>query len=119
MWNIPYNGLSVVLHATTEQMMADPQARSLIEALMQEVVLGAKSCQRFIPHSFITTMLEHTQKMKPYRTSMMLDYDLHRPLEVEAIVGEPLRIAESAGVNLPKIKMLYQQLQFLDVQNCA
>ncbi|NEP01300.1 MAG: putative 2-dehydropantoate 2-reductase [Symploca sp. SIO2E9] len=117
-WNIPYNGLSVVLDATTEQLMADREMRSLIEQIMQEVALGAQSWNRLIPESFIEKMLVYTTKMKPYRTSMKIDYDLGRPLEIEAIFSNPLKIAAKAGVNLPQIRMLYQQLKFLDAQNC-
>ncbi len=113
-WNIPYNGLSVVLDATTREIMADSQMRSLVESLMQEVVLGAKACQRKIGEDFVRFMIKRTEQMKPYLTSMKLDYDAHRPLEVEAIFGEPLRVATAAGVDLPQIKMLYQQLKFID-----
>ncbi len=113
-WNIPYNGLSVVLDATTDELMAGVHARSLVEQLMREVVAGAAKCDRNIPDSFIEQMLDHTVKMKPYRTSMKIDYDERRPLEVEAIFGNPLRAAQTAGADLPQITMLYQQLKFLD-----
>jgi 2-dehydropantoate 2-reductase len=110
-WNI-----SVVLDARTDELMANPDTRILIEELMAEVVAGAKSCDRIIPDSFVKKMLDYTDKMQPYRTSMKLDYDEKRALEVEAIFGNPLRMAQAAGVNLPKIEMLYRQLKFLDVR---
>jgi 2-dehydropantoate 2-reductase len=113
-WNIPYNGLSVILNATTDELMVIDHTRKLVEQLMYEVVAGAKSYGRIIPDSFIQTMLDYTVKMKPYRTSMKIDYDERRPLEVEAIFGNPLRKAEAAGVNLPQINCIYQQLKFLD-----
>ncbi|MEC4893807.1 MAG: putative 2-dehydropantoate 2-reductase [Oscillatoria sp. PMC 1051.18] len=116
-WNIPYNGLSVVLDATTEEMMADKEMRLLITNLMQEVLLGAKSNGREIPDSFVQKNLDHTDKMEPYLTSMKLDYDRQQPLEIEAIFGNPLRSAAAAGVSLPRIEMLYQQLKFLDRKN--
>ncbi|MDF0555402.1 putative 2-dehydropantoate 2-reductase [Kamptonema sp. UHCC 0994] len=115
-WNIPYNGLSVVLDARTDELMANADTRILVEKLMWEVVAGAKSCNRIIPDNFIQKMLDYTDKMKPYRTSMKLDYDEKRELEVEAIFGNPLRIAEQSGVNLPLIDMLYRQLKFLNVR---
>ena len=62
-------------------------------------------------------MLDSTRQMRPYHTSMKLDYDNRRPLEVEAIVGNPLRRAAIQGISLPKIEMLYQQLKFLDSRN--
>lgn len=116
-WNIPYNGLSVVLDATTNELMADQYTRSLVEQLMGEVLAGAAATGRRISDRFIQTMLDYTEKMTPYRTSMKIDYDERRPLEVEAILGNPLRVATAAGTDLPLISMLYRQLKFLDVQN--
>lgn len=66
---------------------------------------------------FVQQMLGHTAKMKPYRTSIKIDYNSERPLEVEAIVGTPLRVATAAGVDLPHMTMLYRQLKFLNTKN--
>ncbi|MEY2911759.1 MAG: hypothetical protein RLZZ184_1068 [Cyanobacteriota bacterium] len=115
-WNIPYNGLSVILDARTDELMADIHTRQLVENLMWEVAAGAKSTGRIIPESFIQTMLDYTVKMKPYRTSMKIDFDECRPLEIEAIFGNPFRKAEAAGVYLQQIRCLYQQLKFLDLR---
>ncbi|MEA5469646.1 putative 2-dehydropantoate 2-reductase [Spirulina sp. 06S082] len=116
-WNIPYNSLSVILDATTQAIMGDRHSRQLVEAIMQEVAIGARSCQREISESFIAKMLSHTEKMKPYLTSMKLDYNFKRPLEIEGIVGNALQMAREKAIELPKISMLYQQLKFLDTQN--
>ncbi|MBU7586849.1 MAG: putative 2-dehydropantoate 2-reductase [Nostoc sp. TH1S01] len=116
-WNIPYNGLSVVLNARTDELMADSYTNQLVEQLMYEVAAGAKSTGRIIADSFIQKMLDYTVKMKPYRTSMKIDYDEQRPLEVEAIIGNSLRKAQAAGVFLPQINCLYNQLKFLDNKN--
>ncbi|MBE9093958.1 putative 2-dehydropantoate 2-reductase [Tychonema sp. LEGE 07203] len=115
-WNIPYNGLSVILNARTDELMANSNTLTLVEEIMAEVIAAAKSCDRIIPDSFISDMLEHTHKMKPYRTSMKIDYDESRPLEVEAIFGNPMRVAQQAGVKLPQIEVLYRMLKFVDAQ---
>ncbi|MEO6862919.1 MAG: putative 2-dehydropantoate 2-reductase [Microcoleus sp.] len=115
-WNIPYNGLSVILQARTDELMANRDTLMLVKEIMGEVVAGAKSCDRIIPDDFISHMLEYTEKMKPYRTSMKIDYDESRPLEVEAIFGNPIRVAKKAGINLPQIEVLYRMLKFVDVQ---
>lgn len=116
-WNIPYNGLSVILNGTTKQIMAQDNSLHLVKEIMREVALGAKSEGKEITDNFIQTMLKNTKQMKPYHTSMKLDYDNHRPLEVEAIIGNPLRRSLNRGMALPKIEMLYQQLKFLDSIN--
>lgn len=110
-WNIPYNGLSVVLNANTAELMAQPDTRALVEALMREVVAGAAACGRRIEDSFVAKMLADTEQIKPYRTSMKIDFDEGRPMEVEAIFGNALR---AAGVPLPRLETLYRQLKFLD-----
>ncbi len=115
-WNIPFNGLSVILNATTDVMMAHDAARQLAKELMEEVALGAAAFGRTIPPSFIQTMLDHTAAMKPYRTSMKIDFEEKRPLEVEAMYGNPLRAAYSVGTTLPRIQTLYYQLKFLESQ---
>lgn len=113
-WNIPYNGLPVILNARTDELMAYEYTRKLVEQLMSEVAAGAKSYGRIISDRFIQTMLDYTVKMTPYRHSMKIDYDEDRPLEVEAIFGNPLRKAQALGVDLVQISCLYNQLKFLD-----
>lgn len=115
-WNIPFNGLSVLLNATTDHMMADPGIRGLARELMQETAQAAAATGRCISPEFIEKMLLDTEKMKPYQTSMMLDYAARQPLELQAIFGNPL---SAAGIALPRISTLYRQLQFLDRRNRA
>ncbi len=115
-WNIPYNGLSVVLNARTDEIMGNEYTSLLCEQLMGEVVAVAAAYGREIPESFIQKMLDHTANMKPYITSMKLDYDHHRPLEVESIIGNPLQAAIAKQIPVPKIAMLYAQLNFINTQ---
>jgi 2-dehydropantoate 2-reductase len=116
-WNIPFNGLSVVLNATTAELMANPDTRRLCEQIMREVVAGAHAGGVPVAEQIIANMLEHTEKMTPYRTSMKIDFDERRPMEVEAIFGNPLRAAQAAGADSPLLDMLYRQLSFLNSAN--
>jgi 2-dehydropantoate 2-reductase len=116
-WNIPYNGLSVILNANTQELMTDPHARVLAEALMWEVVADARACGVTVPSAVVARMLSDTENMLPYRSSMKVDFDEHRPLEVEAMHGNPLRAAQAAGAPSPLIETLYRQLKFLDARN--
>jgi 2-dehydropantoate 2-reductase len=113
-WNVPMSGLSVVLDADTRALMTDPHTRALAEEIMHEVVAGARACGRHIHDSFVRKMIEMTVAMPPYRASMKIDYDEGKPMEVEAIYGNPLRAARGAGAAVPIIQTLYSQLKFLD-----
>lgn len=116
-WNVPYNGLSVVLRAGTDDLMHDPDARTLVEDLMCEVHAGAEACGHGFDESFITAMLEDTARMTPYAPSMRLDFDGARAMEIDAIYAAPLAAAASAGLALPRIEALWRALRFLDTRN--
>jgi 2-dehydropantoate 2-reductase len=118
-WNVPCNGLSVVLDAGTDELMADERTYALVRDLMFEVLTGAEACGHPIPRSFVHEMLAATAAMKPYETSMKLDADAGRPLEIDAIYTAPLTLAAQAGVALPRMAMLAQQLRFLDARLSA
>jgi len=113
-WNIPYNGLSVVLNARTDELMGHPDARLLVGDIIRGVVDDAGAYGKIIPETHIQRMLDNTTEMKPYATSMKLDFDNHQPMEVEAIFGVPLQRAQQAGKQSPRLATLYRQLRFLD-----
>ncbi|MEM6553724.1 MAG: putative 2-dehydropantoate 2-reductase [Planctomycetota bacterium] len=116
-WNIPYNGLSVVLNQTTDVMMTDPETRNRIETIMREVQAAALAVDgKVIEDGFIEKMLADTERMKPYKTSMMLDHEAGRPLETEAILGDARRAAEKAGVCIPEISKVYGALTRGEIQ---
>ena len=114
-WNVPYNGLSVLLDAGTDELMASPPTRALVTDLMREVGAGAAACGTPLPDGFVERMLVTTDAMVPYRTSMKLDFDAGRELELDAIYAAPLRAARAAGVELPRIESLWRELQFLEL----
>ena len=55
--------------------------------------------------------------MGPYRPSMLIDYQCKRLLEVEAILGEPVRRARNLGVAVPTMATQYRLVAFLDRWN--
>lgn len=124
MWNIPFNGLSVVLDAATDEIMSSPAARTLADTLIHEVHRGAAFCGVSIEDSAIHKTMQHTETMVPYDSSMRLDFLHGREMEVDAIFASPLRavarqqfLAEQAGEHpshpMPSVTMLHQELQFL------
>ncbi len=118
-WNVPYNGLSVVLNAGTTALMAHAETRALILAIMKEVIQGAAACGYAIAEVFADKLLASTDRMPDYLPSMYHDFVEKRPLELHYIYAEPLAAAERAGVDLPRIRALQQQLAFIDSRNLS
>ena len=117
MWNIPFNGLSVALDASTKELVDDQDAVALVEAIIREVHAAAGDCGVKIPAEMIDKTIEVTRSMVPYDSSMRLDYIHRRPMELEAIFGNPLRAASQCGAAMPRVETLYRQLNFLDARN--
>ncbi len=114
MWNIPFNGLGVVLDASTKQMIDCEDAVALIRSIIVEVHQAATASGMQIDSSMIEKTIDTTRTMVPYDSSMRIDYLNRRPMEIEAIFGNPLRAARKLGVEMPRVEMLYRQLTFID-----
>lgn len=113
-WNVPYNGLSVLLNSHTTDLMGNADSRALIEAIMQEVVDAATACGHSLPPGFAGKLLAATERMPDYLPSMYHDFALGRPMELHAIYAAPLAAATKAGCAMPRTQMLYQALRFLE-----
>lgn len=112
-WNIPFNGMTVVLNTTTDKIMANEQTRELSKELMLEVIHGANACGVPLKESLAQQMIDMTIKMKPYAPSMKLDYDHRRPMEIGYIYSKPIETARKVGFEMHKISVLEKQLRFI------
>ncbi len=114
-WNVPFNPLSVLGgKASTEDILKNSESRELAQSLMEEIVTIARAAGYPLDHEVVRTMIERTEKMKPYKTSMLLDYEAGRPMEIEAIVGEPLREARRLKVPAPHLGTIHALLLLLE-----
>ncbi len=114
-WNIPFNGLAALHRCNTAELMAHPPSKELARQIMLEVAAGANAQplkSRIDAQDFSKKLIAFTEKMNPYRPSMLVDREQGRPMELEAIFATPLRQAKAAGVEMPRIEMLYQLLDF-------
>ncbi len=111
-WNAPYNPMSVLCgNADTETMMHDSETLNIIRNVMQEVQCLSVKHGHGYPESFIDSQLETTRKMKAYKPSMLLDYEAGRQMEVEAILGNAVRIARRLDASTPHMDTLYALLK--------
>ena len=118
-WNVAFNGLSVVLDTNTAGIVNDPSNRRMAELIMHEVVNAAQACGHGFDESFIGQMLATTEQMVAYLPSMKEDYDAGRPLELDAIYAAPVAAANAAGAPMPRTEVLLSELRRLDDANRA
>ncbi len=114
-WNIPFNGLSILGGGIdTSAILADVALRRATLALMDEVILAANKCGYPLPSAAALEQIKRTETMGAYKPSTLLDWGAGRPLEIEAIWGEPLRRATAAGAPAPRLEIVYALLKALD-----
>lgn len=113
-WNVPFNGLTIAAGGVaTDRICASPALMAEVRALMAEVTAAAAALGITIPESFTRGQIEVTPPMGAYRPSSLVDFLAGREVEVEAIWGEALRRAAAAGVETPRLRLLYALLKSL------
>lgn len=115
LWNMPFNGLSVALHTDTDALVRNAATRRLLRAMTQEVIEAAHAVGvKGLTDRDADAMIEMTTKMRPYKPSMRLDWDYHRPMEVYYLYTRPIEEARRAGQDMPLHRMLEAELKFME-----
>ena len=114
-WNLPFNPVSILAGGVdTRTICDDNELEPLCVALMDEVIAVANSEGYALTHEAADNQMNYTRHFPAYRTSMLQDLDNHRPLELEAILGNALRIARRNGVPTPRIATCYALLRSIE-----
>lgn len=111
-WNVPFNGLSIAGGAITcDKILADAVLKVRARSLMEELQAVAAALGYEISDSFLQSQFDVTEKMGAYQPSSLIDFVENRPVEVEAIWGEPLRRGQAAGFAMPELEKLYGEIE--------
>src|SRR6267143_669064 len=114
-WNIPFNGLSILAgRIDTAAIVRDEHLRQLTLDLMEEIIEAANQCRHPLAQDAWREHIKRSEKMSGYKPSTLQDWESGKPLEIEAIWGEPVRRAVAAGGQMPRTEMIYELLKALD-----
>ena len=113
LWNAPFNPLSVLYRMTTDELLASVEITDRIYRIMEEVCVASDAFGCSLSLDLIEKKLSITRKMNSYKTSMYIDFENNRPLEIEAILGNYVRFCTQKGIDIPYSQELYQQLKDL------
>ena len=115
-WNIPFNGMTVVMNTTTDALIANADMRQLLHRMMIEVIeAGNKSdlVENLIPTEYADEIMHMTEHMTPYSPSMKVDFDSKRQMEIEYLYTRPVEYAASCGYSMASVAVLEKQLKFI------
>jgi len=133
-WNIPFNGLGVAGSAgldsvsrgrwqpeqsvgpalSAKDVLETPAWRAMARDLMGETIAVATALGHPIDPDHADAELVRTVSMGAYRPSTVVDFEMGRPMELDAIFYEPQREARRANVLTPRLDALCTVLQSLE-----
>ncbi|KAK4162865.1 putative 2-dehydropantoate 2-reductase [Cladorrhinum sp. PSN259] len=113
--NAAFNPSSVLSGGRANaDMVRDPELRIHLAGIMKEIwdavpqILGKSFPSELAGPERILKSTERNVGSKP---SMLLDWEAGRPMELEVILGNPVRIARRRGVELVRMQSLYSLLR--------
>lgn len=110
-WNAAFNPISVLSGGlNTKQILENTNCYQLAINVMKEVSMLAMLDNCKLPDDVIENNIESTKKMKPYKTSMLLDFESKRKMEIEAILGNAISFAKNKNIATPYLSTLYALL---------
>lgn len=112
LWNTPFNPLSVLANGADTMTILDTEGgEDLIRGLMAEVVSVASADGYPLDPELIDKNIAGTRKMPPYKNSMALDYLNGRAIELDAVIGNIVAIAQTHGIEVPRLSTVLTTLR--------
>jgi len=110
--NASFNPVSALTRATLVQMARDPDVSCVIRNIMQEVEAVSEKLGMELPVS-IDQRMAGAEKVGEHKTSMLQDLEAGRPMELEALVGSVVELAERLGIPAPHLRTVYSCAKLL------
>jgi 2-dehydropantoate 2-reductase len=111
--NATLNPLSALTRASLADIVNSPITRDLVRTLMEEVRAVATALGADVPLT-IEKRMAGAAATGEHKTSMLQDLEAGRPLEVDALVGAVVELADGAGVPVPALDVVYRLVKLLD-----
>ncbi|KAK8036525.1 hypothetical protein PG991_001662 [Apiospora marii] len=116
-YNASFNSVAAVLRMDTARMRASRHViDDLIRPIMQEILAAAAAAGYAFPENLPDKVIRVDPTDTAFKPSMCQDVEKGNFMEVENIVGEPLREGEARGVAMPTLRTMYGLLKGLQLQ---
>ncbi|KIN08749.1 hypothetical protein OIDMADRAFT_37818 [Oidiodendron maius Zn] len=110
-WNAAWNSLTTLTLLDTQSWLkSSPRAMPMTRQLMREVIDVAQKCDVPLQYDLIDQLIDKILAMPGIGSSMQADFKAGRRMEVEIILGYPVRKAHELQVPTPVLDTLYTLL---------
>jgi len=107
--NSGLNPVSVLRRMTIVPMLADPDARAEVRELMTETMHVGQAIGA-VDSVDVDQRIAYAARLNDVKTSMLQDYELGRPLELEPILGAAIELGRRHHVGVGQLQRVYEAL---------
>ncbi|PRY42193.1 2-dehydropantoate 2-reductase [Umezawaea tangerina] len=113
MGNVAFNPLSALTRATMAEICAHDDTRRLVATMMAETVAIARAAGSN-PEMSIERRIDGARRVGHHKTSMLQDLEAGKTLEIDAIIGAVVEIADLTRVPAPALRHVHAAVDLLD-----
>jgi 2-dehydropantoate 2-reductase len=110
--NVSFNPISALTHATLEEICRFPASRALAAAMMTEAREVAQNLGVEFKIS-LEQRIAGAEAVGAHKTSMLVDVEHGRALELQALLGAVIELGRIAGVPTPTISAIHAACELL------
>lgn len=114
MWNAAFNSVSAITGRVPAELIAQPDTRVLVVAIMNEVLGVGRACGVDLRSGDIDKHIAWTEGATGLRTSTMVDRERGRTMESDGLVGVIVRKGREVRVPTPCSTVVYALLNAID-----
>src|SRR5262245_30297091 len=116
--NVGLNGISAVVHSTYGDVVAIPESRETIRALVNECVAVARACGVSLPENdFAAMVLQFAERVGPVFSSTAQDLERGKPTELDGLNGFVVRRGAELGVPTPVNQSIVAFVKLLEARS--
>jgi 2-dehydropantoate 2-reductase len=117
-YNASYNPVAAILGLDTPRVrMSRHIIDDLIRPIMREIIAAAEACGvSWFPEDLLEIVIRNDPIDTEFKPSMAQDAEKGGFMEIENIVGEPLREGMKRGVDMPTLRTVYGLLKGLQLK---
>ncbi|KAL4912873.1 ketopantoate reductase PanE/ApbA C terminal-domain-containing protein [Aspergillus aurantiobrunneus] len=117
-YNASYNSVAAILKLDTPRMrMSRHIIDDLVRPIMREIIAAAEACGvTGFPEDLPEIVIRGDPVDTGFKPSMCQDAEKGAYMEIESVVGEPLREGERRGVDMPTLRTVYGLLKGLQLK---
>ncbi|MDP9431170.1 MAG: 2-dehydropantoate 2-reductase [Actinomycetota bacterium] len=115
MGNVSFNPLSALTRGTMADIARHPGTRQVVMEMMQETLaIAAKAGST--PQMSIEKRLDGAERVGHHKTSTLMDLEAGKQLEIDALTGAVVELAEITGVDAPTLRHIHACVDLLDIK---